>query len=459
MTGPGQVGGVGDEHGYDVPPGPRGNPLLMTMRFMRKRGPLVRDAHARYGDTFSVQILPGPRTIVVHADPADVKEIFAADPSQFHAGEGNAILRPVMGDHSLLLTDDAEHQRGRKLLMPAFTGPAMRSYRPLVEGLAKEAVQGWHDGQRLVTLDAMNALTLEVILQVVFGVTDEERLAVLRPKVTGIVDIDAGILLSWIFPRLRKVPPWRGFFTNLREVDALLYAEIAERRAEHARDGLEGRDDVLSRLLRAGGGDDEEPLSDQELRDQLVTLLLAGHETTASALSWTLHELGKDPALLERALRAADGTGGGAGPGAAEVTGEAFLEACLKEAMRLHPIIDFVARSLQSDQVVAGRRLPRGTTVAPSIMLSHSRESSFADAHLFRPDRFLDGEVSAGTWIPFGGGVRRCIGAAFSLMEGTVVLREVLQRFAVHTEQPTGPRLRNITNVPDDKAPVILRAR
>jgi cytochrome P450 len=436
---------------YDVPPGPTGHPLLMTMRFMRKRGPLVRDAHARFGDTFSVTIMPGPRTIVVHADPADVKEIFAADPSQFHAGEGNAILKPVMGRHSLLITDEDEHQRGRKLLMPAFTGPAMRSYRPLVEGLAKEAVQGWHDGQRLVTLDAMNAITLEVILQVVFGVTDEERLAVLRPKVTRIVDIDAGILLSWIFPRLRRVPPWKGFFTNLREVDDLLYAEIRERRAEQARTGLEGRDDVLSRLLRAGtdpdDGADEEGLSDAELRDQLVTLLLAGHETTASALSWTLHELGKDPALLERALRAAD------------QGDEAFLEACLKEAMRLHPIIDFVARTLQSDQVVAGRRLPRGTTVAPSIMLSHSRESSFADAHLFRPDRFLDGEVAAGTWIPFGGGARRCIGAAFSLMEGTVVLREVLQRFAVHTERPTGPRLRNITNVPDDKAPVVLRSR
>jgi cytochrome P450 len=437
----------GDQH--EVPPGPRGNPLLMTMRFMRKRGPLIRDAHARYGDTFSLQILPGPRTLVIHADPADVKEIFAADPSQFHAGEGNAILKPVMGEHSMLLTDDAEHQRGRKLLMPAFTGPAMRSYRPLVEGIAKEAVQGWHDGQRLVTLDAMNAITLEVILQVVFGVTDEERLAVLRPKVTRIVDIDAGILLSWIFPVLRRVPPWRGFFTNLREVDELLYAEIRERRAEHERDGLEGRDDVLSRLLRAGSETDgaEAGLSDAELRDQLVTLLLAGHETTASALSWTLHELGKHPELLLRATTAAD------------QGDEEFLEACLKEAMRLHPIIDFVARSLQSDQVVAGRRLPRGTTVAPSIMLSHSRESSFADAHLYRPDRFLDGEVSAGTWIPFGGGVRRCIGAAFSLMEGTVVLREVLQRFEVHTEKPTGPRLRNITNVPDDKAPVVLRAR
>ncbi|MEH3032521.1 MAG: cytochrome P450 [Aeromicrobium erythreum] len=429
---------------YEVPDGPRGNPLLMTMRFMRKRGPLIADAHARFGDTFSVRIMPGPRTIVVHSDPADIKEIFSSDPSQFHAGEGNAILKPVMGRHSLLLTDDEEHQRGRKLLMPAFTGPAMRSYRPLVEGIAKQAVDSWRPGQRIVTLDAMNALTLEVILQVVFGVTDEERLAVLRPKVTRIVDIDAGILLSWIFPVLRKVPPWKGFFTNLHQVDELLYAEIRERRGAD----LEGRDDVLSRLLRVG---DEEGagsgLSDAELRDQLVTLLLAGHETTASALSWTLHELGKAPELLARATHAAD-TGD-----------EEFLEACLKEAMRLHPIIDFVARTLQSDQTVAGRRLPAGTTVAPSIMLSHSREASFPDAHEYRPDRFLDGEVAPGTWMPFGGGVRRCIGAAFSLMEGTVVLREVLQRYEVHTEQPTGPRLRNITNVPDDKAPVVLRGR
>ena len=436
-----------DDSQYDVPDGPRGNHLRMTDRFMRKRRPLVLEAHERYGDTFSVEILPGPRTIVVFSDPADVKEIFSSDPSQFHAGEGNAILKPVMGDHSLLLVDGEQHTRARKLLMPAFTGPAMRGYRPLVEGIAKEAVQTWEPGQRIVTLDAMNAITLDVILQVVFGVTDEERLAVLRPKVTKIVDIDATVLLSWIFPRLRKVPPWKGFFTNLREVDELLYAEIRERRTAH---DLDGRDDVLSRLLRVGDSStDEEPLSDEEMRDQLVTLLLAGHETTASALSWTLHELGRHPELLKRALVAAD-TGD-----------EAFLEACLKEAMRLHPIIDFVARTLQSDQTVGGRRLPKGTTVAPSIMLSHSREATFADAHEYRPDRFLDpdAKVSSHTWIPFGGGVRRCIGAAFSLMEGTVVLREVLLRFGVFAEQPTPPRLRNITNVPDDKAPVILLAR
>lgn len=428
---------------YDVPPGPSISPARMTWKFLRDRAGTVPAYHQEFGDTFSLQILPGPRTLVVFSDPADVKEIFAADPAQFHAGKGNEILKPVMGEHSVLLTDDAEHQRARKLLMPAFTGPSMRAYQPLVESIAKVEVDSWHDGDTLVTLDRMNAITLDVILQVVFGVTDEERLAVLRPKVNRMVNIDAKMLLAWSYPRLFALPPWRGYFKNQQAVDALLYAEIAERREAH---DLEGRDDVLSRLLRVGD-DGETPLTDAEMRDQLVTLLLAGHETTASALSWTLHELGRNPEVHARALAAAD-------------TGDdAYLEACLKESMRLHPIIDFVARTLQSDQVVAGRLLPRGTTVTPSIMLSHSREESFADSHLFNPDRFTETKIAANTWIPFGGGVRRCIGAAFSLMEGTVVLREVLQRYAVTATQPAPNKLRNITNVPGDKAPLKLTAR
>jgi cytochrome P450 len=351
-----------------------------------------------------------------------------------------------MGSHSLLLTDDEEHRRSRKLLMPAFSGPTMKAYRPLVEAIAKAEVDSWHDGDRLVTLDRMNAITLDVILQVVFGVTDEKRLEVLRPKVTRMVNIGAGMLLAWSWPKLYALPPWRGYIKNQREVDRLLYAEIRERR--EAKD-LEGRDDVLSRLLRAGEDDPETPpLTDEEMRDQLVTLLLAGHETTASALSWTLHELGRHPQLMARAIEAAD-------------TGDdAFLDACLKEAMRVHPVIDFVARTLQSDQVVAGRTLPRKVTVTPSIMLSHSRDASFADAHEYRPDRFLtQGEVAPNTWIPFGGGVRRCIGAAFSLMEGVVVLREILQRYQVTADEPAPNRLRNITNVPADKAPLRLTAR
>ena len=430
----------------DVPPGPKYPPLIMTWIFLRHRDKFVRKFHQKYGDTFSIRILPGPRRLVVFSRPEDIKEIFAGDPSQFHAGEGNSILKPVMGKHSVLLTDDVEHMRARKLLMPAFNGASLRGYQSLVESIAKREVESWTDGQTLVSLERMNAVTLEVILQVVFGVTDESRLARMRPLVNRMVNIDARMLLAWSYPKLFALPPWKSYFVNQQKVDKLLYAEIAERR--EATD-LDTRDDVLSRLLKVGRGEDHdhEALTDPELRDQLVTLLLAGHETTASALSWTLHELGRNRDVMREALQAAD------------EGNEAFLEACIKESMRMHPVIDFVARTLKSPQVVGGWSLPRGDTVAPSIMLSHAREENFPDAATFRPRRFLEGHVAPNTWIPFGGGVRRCIGAGFSLMEGTSVLRQVLQRYDVVADKPSPNKLRNITNVPEDKAPVRISAR
>ena len=435
-----------DEPFRGLPPGPTSPALLQTWRFLQRSVDTFPGLHAKYGDTFTLRIKPGPRNIVVFSRPEDIKEIFAGDPADFHAGEGNSILRPVMGKHSVLLTDDDKHMRARKLLMPAFNGASLRGYRSLVESITKNEVDRWRDGETLVTLDRMNALTLEVILQVVFGVTNEEQLDQMRPKVNRMVNINATMLLGWMYPKLYRVPPWRSYFKNQSAFDVLLYRQIAERRAAP---DLESREDVLSRLVRVGRGEDSdhEPLTDAELRDQLVTLLLAGHETTASALSWTLHELGRQPALQADALKAAD------------EGDDAFLEACLKEGMRLHPIIDFVARTLQRDRVVAGWTIPKGMTVTPSIVLAHSREESFADAHLYRPRRFLDGHIAPNTWIPFGGGVRRCIGAGFSLMEGTVALREILQRYRVEASQPAPNRLRNITNVPRDKAPLLLCVR
>lgn len=429
-----------------LPPGPKYPPLIMTWLFLKHRTKFMRKFHAKYGETFSIRILPGPRSLVIFSRPEDIKEIFAGDPSQFHAGEGNAILKPVMGEHSVLLTDDAEHMRARKLLMPAFNGASLRGYQSLVESIARREVDNWTDGQTIVSLDRMNAVTLEVILQVVFGVTDESRLERLRPLVNRMVNIDARMLLAWSYPKLFALPPWKSYFVNQKKVDELLYAEIAERRG--AKD-LEERQDVLSRLLKVGRGEDHdhESLTDPELRDQLVTLLLAGHETTASALSWTLHELGRNREVMREALKAADDGD------------DAFLEACLKESLRMHPIIDFVARALRSEQTVAGWTLPRGTTVAPSIMLSHAREENFPDAATFRPRRFLEEPVAPNTWIPFGGGVRRCLGAGFSLMEGSAVLREVLQRYDVEADEASPNKLRNITNVPEDKAPLRLTSR
>jgi cytochrome P450 len=322
----------------------------------------------------------------------------------------------------------------------------------MVTGLAKAEVGEWSEGQAFASLERMNALTLEVILQVVFGVTDEARLAELRPLVNRTVNIPPLVFLGWGFPRLQKYGPWRRTIENQIELDRVIFAVIAERRQA---DDLAERPDVLSRLLlvRDAGPDGAtgaySGLTDEELRDQLVTLLLAGHETTATALAWTLHELGKDAEAEKKARDAAS-------------AGDTdYLEAVLKESMRLHPVIPMVVRHLMEPATVGGIDLPRGANVAASILLAHESEESHPDHTRFRPERFLEGEVAINTWIPFGGGVRRCIGAGFSLMEGVAVLREVLTTYDV--ELPPGtterPMVRNITSVPRRGARIVVRRR
>jgi cytochrome P450 len=433
-----------------LPPGPRWPALAQTVALMRFRHQFHPYLHKKYGEAFTVRLIPGARPLVLFTNPDVTKEIFAADPAVFHAGKGNAVLGPIMGRHSLLLQDGDEHHRARKLLMPAFLGHALRGYRTMVADVAAAEVDSWTDGEEFASLDRMNRLTLEVILRVVFGVTDERRLAELRPRVTATVDINPAILLGWAYPWLQRFGPWRRTIDNQVELDRRIYAEIAERRA--ATD-VEDRKDVLSRLMTAG--DETDRLDDTELRDQLVTLLLAGHETTASALSWALYELGRDPDLLARSQAAAD---------AGDVDGLAWLEAVLKESMRLHPIIPMVVRTLQKPARVGGLDLPAGTTVGPSIVMSHQQDRNFPEPERFLPERFLP-ELSGAeapslhVWIPFGGGVRRCIGAGFSLMEGAEVLREVLSRYDVAAIEDDVPRVRNITSVPRKGARVRVTRR
>ncbi|MGH3372728.1 MAG: cytochrome P450 [Nocardioidaceae bacterium] len=428
----------------ELPPGPRWPALLQSMALMRFRHRFIPAMHRRYGDVFTIRLVPKASPLVLFTRPEQTKEIFAGDPEVFHAGKGNAILGPIMGEHSLLLQDSGEHRRARKLLMPAFNGAALRGYESVVTGLAKDEVARWAPGTPFRSLDRMNALTLEVILRVVFGVTDEQRLAELRPLVNKTVDINPVVLLGWGYPFLQRFGPWKATVDNQRALDQVMYAEIAERRAAG---DLHQRSDVLSQLLAVGDGADG--LSDAELRDQLVTLLLAGHETTATALSWALYEIGRDPAQLRRAQQAADDGD------------HTYLEAVLKEAMRLHPVIPMVVRHLMAPATIGGRELPAGTNLGPSIIIAHSRTQNFEDPKVFRPERFLVGHVEANTWIPFGGGVRRCIGAGFSLMEGVAVLREVLTAYDVRV--PDGavdePKVRNITSVPRRGARIVVRRR
>jgi cytochrome P450 len=429
-----------------LPPGPRWPVLVQSIALVRFRHRFVPWLHRRYGDVFTVRIMPKGSALVLFTRPEHAKEIFAGDPEVFHAGKGNAILGPIMGEHSLLLQDSGEHKRARRLLMPAFNGAALRGYEELVTRIAREEVASWRPGLPFRSLDRMNALTLEVILRVVFGVTDERRLAELRPLVNRTVDINPAVLLGWGYPWLQRFGPWKRTVDNQRELDRVMYAEIAERRG--AAD-LAERTDVLSRLLQVGDAEGEEPLSDTELRDQLVTLLLAGHETTATALAWALYELGRDPVQLDRARAAADGGDDG------------YLEAVMKESMRLHPVIPMVIRHLMEPVTIGGIDLPRGANIGPSILVGHAREDSFAEPGRFRPERFLEGEVAPHTWIPFGGGVRRCIGAGFSLMEGVAVLREVLAAYdlALPAGPADFPRVRNITSVPRHGARVVVHAR
>jgi cytochrome P450 len=275
----------------------------------------------------------------------------------------------------------------------------------------------------------MNDISLEVILRIVFGVSDEARTEELRPLLQRLVRIGPVIFLGWLHPELERFGPWRRFAQLKTRVDELIYAEIGERRTVP---DLVERRDVLSKLLVA-----DPAQTDAELRDHLVTLLLAGHETTASTLAWAFHDLARRPQLLARVQRAAD------------ENDEAYLEATVKEAMRRRPVIASVARRLNKPVQVAGYDLPAGVVVFPSILLVHRRADVFADPTEFRPERFLGANPPPATWIPFGGGLRRCLGAALAMVEAQAVLKAVLQRVDL---APGGPperaKTRNVTTVP-----------
>lgn len=428
-----------------LPPGPRWPSIVQSVGVLTFRHRFIPAMQRRYGSTFTLKLIPGDRAMVFFHEPEAIKQIFAGDPDVFHAGKGNAILGPLMGEHSLLLQDGAEHKRARRMLMPAFGATAITGYREMVHEIARGHIATWPTATPFASLDAMNEITLDVILKVVFGVTDEDHLEEFRPLVRSIIEMNPLVLITFRFPLAHRVlPALKKMVSSQALLDAAIYDQIARRRAA----GDDGGRDVLSQLLRVQD-EDGSTLSDTELRDQLVTLLMAGHETTATALAWTLHEIGSDPQVAANASAAA-----AAGD-------DAYLEALMKEAMRLHPVIAMVARMLVKPAVIGGVSLPAGAYVGGSILLAHADEMSHPGAATYRPERFLEGEVHPNTWIPFGGGVRRCIGAAFSMMEGVAVLNEI---FAAHDlAVPTGAVetavVRNITSVPKHGAMVTITRR
>ncbi len=428
-----------------LPPGPSTPRALQTVRWLFRPGAMLEDCQRRYGDMFTLQIAQ-EGTWVFLADPDAVKQVFTGDPRVLHAGEGNKILLPVLGSESVLLLDRDRHMAQRKLLLPPFHGERMRSYAETMREVAERELDRWPRGERFSVWPSMQSITLEVIMRTVFGVEDEARRAPLRAALADAMHFASSPVRMGALALLgpNKLSNMRAFQRHLDPANELIYAEIARRR--EAPD-LAERDDILSMLLMAQH-DDGSPMSDQELRDELMTLLAAGHETTATSLAWTVERLARHPHVLERLREeATDG-------------GDEYADAVVKETLRLRPILLLVVRKLKEPMTIGGHDLPAGVTVVPCIYLVQRDPRVYPDPLAYRPERFLEQGAGTYTWFPFGGGVRRCIGASFALFEMRIVLQALATRMRVRPADPRPERFkrRAITNVPEHGGEIIAES-
>jgi cytochrome P450 len=427
-----------------LPPGPRLPAAVQTLLLWSRGDRFLRRYRRRFGDLFTVRAAP-MGTLVYVADPAEIKRIFTGDTSVFHAGEGNGtVLANVMGSHSVLVLDDEAHLRQRKRMLPPFHGDSVRRYGEVIEQVTREEMARWPVGEPFALHPRMQAITLEVIMRAVIGVEDPARLAELRRLLPRLVNLSPTVMLMWVWPRLGRIGPWRRFRKLQAEIDTLLYDEIRRRRSDPR---LEERGDILSLFIR---GSADEPMTDEELRDQLVTLLLAGHETTATALAWAFERLMRHPEAMRRLEEDIAAPDGGH-----------YLDALVKETLRSRPVIFDVARRLKAPVEVSGQLVPEGATLMPAIGLVQGDRRWWDEPAAFRPERFLDGQPAPYTWIPFGGGPRRCLGAAFATFEMKAVLRTVLSGLELRAEtaEPEKPTMRHITLVPAKGARAVVIGR
>ena len=408
--------------------------------------PFMEQCRARYGDRFTVDIGPPEGKWIFLTQPDEIREMFSAPADVLHPGEGARVLEPVVGSRSVLLLDGAEHLAQRKLMLPAFHGERMRALTGVMEEVAAAEVAGWRPGTPFRLHERTQALTLEVILRAVFGVAAGPQLDELRTTLKQLLDLGASPLtLLPLFRRnLGRLTTWQRFVEVRDRADALILALIEERR----RTGEEG-DDVMTMLL-AARDEAGQPMTDRELRDELVTLLVAGHETTASALSWGFEQLVRAPATLARVTDAA-------------VTDDtAYLEATVKEILRRRPVLPIAQpRRIKQPVEIGGHTYEPGPALIGCIYLVHHDARLYPEPYAFRPERFLDGTPGKFSWIPFGGGVRRCLGASFAQLEMRIALKAILGQVEVASalDGREGIGRRSITLSPRRGTPISVRPR
>ena len=429
-----------------LPPGPRAPAPWQTLRWVLRPVPFMEACRRRFGHSFTLKL--GPLADVVFlTDPESIKAVYQAPPELAHAGDINGLFRPILGSHSLLLLDGDEHLHQRRLMLPPFSGKRTERWGQVMRDVTEADLADWPLGPPFGLEQHMQRITLRVILHAVFGVEDGPRLERLRRLVNRQLELSRSY--STMLPQLRHElggrSPWGRLMRCIQEVDHALYAEIGRRR--HAAD-LDQREDVLSLLLLARD-EHGEGMSDVEVRDQLLTLLVAGHETSATQLAWTFERLLRHPAALAR-VRAE-----------IEEGGYEYTDAAIRESLRLRPVLPISARKLTGPFAIGDWRFPRGTVLMCCAYLANRNPDAYADPEVFRPERFLEDEVPPYAWIPFGGGVRRCLGASFASFEMRVVLQTVLARTVLRPASPRAEAVmrRSFTFAPDRDCRVVLEER
>jgi cytochrome P450 len=428
-----------------LPPGPSLPAAIQLARLILRPVKFAEACRRRYGGTFTLRV-PRIGRLVFISDPQSLKRLFGADRENRIAPGRQVVLRPVLGERSLLLLEGEDHLRRRKLMLPPFHGERMRAYERVMEEATQREIARWPLGKRFRLHPGMQAITLEVILRAVFGVEDDARRERLRQHLVDILAAtQSPTAIGMTIQRVRSLGTYRRVENLLEDTDRILFEQIAERRADSE---LERREDILSMLVSAHL-EDGSTMDDGELRDQLMTLLMAGHETTATALAWAFDLLFRNPRAFDR-LKSEIETGG-----------HEYIDAVGEETLRLRPVVPFVGRQLLRSAELGGHSLPEGTVVMPSIYLAHTRPEIYPEPYAFRPERFLDGTPETYGWIPFGGGTRRCLGASFAQFEMRVVLRTVLRSAVLRpaTDRPEPIVRRNVTLSPRNGTPAILEER
>ena len=439
---------------------PKLSPAIQLYKWIMHPLDFLEDCAEKYGDTFNLNLFGFPFfTIVSH--PQANQEIFNVDAKQFDAGRSNNLIRVLLGDNSLILMDGDRHRRERKLLMPPFHGEKVKSYAQTICDIASTSASKWQTQKTFSAQKAMQDITLETILHVVFGLSEGERYQQMKPLLAKLLDmVGAPIRASVLFlPILQQDwgawSPWGQFVRCRQKIYDLLQAEIDERRSQPNSDG----NDILSLMLSARD-EDGQPMTDAELKDEMITLLTAGHETTATALSWAFYWIEKLPEVKEKLLQELDNLP--EHPDPLEVSRLPYLSAVCSETLRIYPVaIITFPRIAKSPVEIMGYQFDKEAMLAPCIYLTHQREDLYPEPKKFKPERFLTRQYTPNEFLPFGGGNRRCIGYVLALLEMKLVLATILTNYelTLASDRPVVPRRRGGTVAPHNGVPIILKGK